>query len=369
MKRPLLSLLALGLLLSTVTLNSQANYRLPEPVTMEHNQITVGVFPQVELISVIQTIGVYRGALGFLMASDTSGYGSEVLAQFSPFRNHPAVIMFDRLSLQPGMLNFSAPSNIMLLADESLSVRTDIEPDEFVFKRAGGIDTLKTLLGLVRDFAIQASFNDFFRNHHSFYLEITGNTVDSMGPLNFISELEYFYGRSQRSYNIVLVPLYGHVGFGNSLLHSDGEREIFNTMGPRLVSDGMPVFGDEDYLKHMIRHEFSHPFINPMTEKYWDSIRYFSANYDSVPEAARKNMCGDWQECINEFVIRAVTTYLAYGDSTDAGGKAYQKESARGVCLLDELLEQIRRYESARNSFPSFDSFYPNILEVFREFQ
>ena len=369
MKRPLPSLLALGLLLSPLALHSQSDYRLPEPVTVEHNQVTVGVFPQVELISIVQAIGRYREALGFLMANDTSDYSSSVMAHFSPFRGHPAVQMFDRLCMQPGMLNFSAPSNIMLLSDESLSLRTDIEPDEFVFRRAGGIDSLKILLGLVRDFAIRTSFNDFFGSHSDFYLGITGRTVESMGPVNYISELETFYGKSQRSYNIVLVPLYGHVGFGNSLLHSDGEREIFNTMGPRLISEGTPVFGDEEYLKHMIRHEFSHPFINPLTEKYWDCIRDFSGNYDSVPEAARKSMCGDWQECINEFVIRSVTTHLAYRETADAGTRAYEKETARGVNLLDELLEQIRQYESDRDSFPTFESFYPNILEIFREFK
>lgn len=368
MKRPLPLLLILGLMSSSVALHSQTNYMLPEPVTIEHNQVTVGVYPQVELISVIQTIGGYRSALGFLMAKDTSGYAAGVMARFSTYSDHPAVKMFDRLSLQPGMLNFSAPSNIMLLADESLTLRTDIEPDEFVYRRAGGIDSLKILLGMIRDFAIRAEFNDFFRSHINFYLEITGNTVESMGSRNYIFELERFYGRSQKSYNIVLVPLYGHVGFGNSLLHSDGDREIYNTMGPRLISEGKPVFGDEDYLKYMIRHEFSHPFINPMTEKYWASIRDFSSNYDSVPEAARQNMCGDWQECINEFVIRAVTTHLAFRESADAGAGAYAKESARGVCLLDELLEQIRRYESDRATYPTFDSFYPNILELFKEF-
>lgn len=368
MRRLLTSFVTLGLLFSPGVLNGQANYRLPEPVTMEHNKITVGVFPQVELISVIQVIGTYREVLGFLMAGDTSAYGAGVLEHFGPYRNHAAVQMFDRLSLQPGMLNFSAPSNIMLLADESLSLRTDIEPDEFVFKRAGGIDSLRVLLGLLRDFAVSTSFNEFYRSHRDFYLEITRNSVDSMGPLNYISELEHFYGTTQRSYNIVLVPLYGHVGYGNSLLHSNGEREIFNTMGPRLIANDMPVFGNEEYLKQMIRHEFSHPFINPLTEKNWDYIRDFSGNFDSVPEAARKNMCGDWQECINEYVIRAVTTHLAYNDSADAGAREYEEESSQGVALLDELLEEIRRYESSREAFPSFEAFYPNILKVFMEF-
>jgi hypothetical protein len=93
---------------------------------------------------------------------------------------------------------------------------------------------------------------------------------------NTIPELEIEADDSTK----VLVPLYGHVGFGNSLLHSDGEREIFNTMVPRLISEGIPVFGDEDYLMYMIR-----------------------------------------------------------------------------------------QYESDRDAFPTFESFYPNMLDVFRKFQ
>jgi hypothetical protein len=46
----------------------------------------------------------------------------------------------------------------------------------------------------------------------------------------------------------------------------------------------LPFFGDEEYLKYMIRHEFSHPFVNPMTEKYWQNIKDYSALYGSIPE-------------------------------------------------------------------------------------
>lgn len=217
------------LLLISCALNGRTEYRLPEPVTVNHNNITVGFFPQVELISIVQTIGGYREALGFLMTADTSFYRTEVTERFSGFSSHPAVRMFDRLCMQPGMLNFSAPSNIMLLTDESLHLRTDIEKDEFVISRAGGTDSLLVLLDLLRDFAVSSSFNEFFLERHDFYHALAENTVRSMGPANYIEELESFYGRGQRSYNIVLVPLYGHVGFGNSLLHADQNRDIYNT--------------------------------------------------------------------------------------------------------------------------------------------
>jgi hypothetical protein len=364
----LFSLLMLaGLPFTLPALAGSVDYRLPEAVTLEHNRITVGVFPQVELISIVQSVSHYPETFAFLMAEDSSAYAGEAARHFSPYRDHPAVKMLDRLSLQPGMLNFSAPSNIMLLADESLCLRSDIVKDEFVISRAGGIDSLSLFLELLRDFAVKSSFNEFFCGHRQFYQSLAEQAIASMGPMNYIAELENFYGSSQRYYNIVLVSLYGSVGFGNSLLHNDQKREIYNTMGPRAVKDGKPFFGDGEYLKHMIRHEFSHPYVNPMTEKYWHLVRDHNGNFDTIPETARKGVCGDWQECINEFVIRAVTTYLAYCESDEAGERAYTRESGRGVIWLDELLKNIRFFESERNTFPTFDLFYPKILEVFQD--
>lgn len=367
MKRPLLCTIVLGFFTFPLVLNSQANYKIPKPVTKQYNQITVGVFPQVELISIIQTISKYRTTHGFLMAKDTSFYKSDVINHFNVYKNHPAVLMFNRLSLQPGMLNFSAPSNIMLYTNEALGLRKDIELDDFVINRAGGIDSLRCLLRLLSDFAVQSSFNKFFVDHYNFYLTITENTIKNMGSINYITELENFYGKTQKSYNINLVTLYSSVGFGNSILYSNEQRDIYNTMGPKTVLNHVPFFGDENSLKYMIRHEFSHPFINPLTEKHWDFIKNYVHYYDSIPKIARKNVCGDWQECINEFIIRAVTTQIAYNESVKAGSQVYERELARGVSYLDDLLDKIKMYESGRDKYITFESFYPNILDVFKK--
>jgi hypothetical protein len=366
MKRLLISIIVFVFFAFPIVLNAQVSYKISKPITKDYNQVIVGVFPEVELISIVQTISKYPTAFGFLMAKDTSIYRNDVISHFNSYKNHPAVLMFNRLSFQPRMLNFSAPSNIMLYTNESLDLRTDIELDDFVINRAGGIDSLRIFLKLLRDFAVQSSFNDFFQDHRDFYLKITENTIKNMGSINYISELENFYGKTQKSYNIILVTLYNFVGFGNSLVYSNEKREIYNTMGPKTVLNNIPLFGDENYLKYMIRHEFSHPFINPMTQKYWDYIKDYSQNYDSIPEAARNNVCGDWQECINEFIIRAITTQIAYNESDDIGYQVYKKEISRGVSYLDELMNRIKLYESKRDTFPTFESFYPTILDVFR---
>jgi len=366
MKKIYVILMIAGLLIYPAGLMGQKTIKMDDAVKKEYNGIDVCVQPQVELVSIIQTIGKYPSVLGFLMSRDSSDYKTDVMDHFKKFSNHPAVLMFDRLSQQPRMLNFSAPSNIMLYTNENLELRNDIKTDTFVINRAGGPDSLKILLGLLRDFAAETSFNDFYKSHNAYYLTIIENTGRNFGTTDYIKEIESFYGKSQKSYNIILVSLYSFVGYGNSLLFSNDKREIYNTMGPRSVNENIPFFGDEAYMKQMIRHEFSHPFINPLTEKYWDYIKDYSKNYDSIPEKAQKNVCGDWQECINEFIIRAVTTQLAFNDSDEAGTADYKKESSRGVCYLDGLLEALKIYQSDRKKYKTIDSYYLNMLDVFK---
>lgn len=346
---------------------AQNSYKSPKEISRVHNQITVGVSPQVELISIVQMISKYPTVLGFLMAQDSFKYKNDVINHFSPFKQHPAILMFDRLSLIPRGLNYSAPSNIMLYTDKSLHLREDIELDDFVISRSGGMDSLQVFLNLLSDFAIQSSFNKFHEAHRDFYLKIVDNTIANLGSRNYIAEVEDFYGMKQNSYNILLVSLYNGNGFGNSLLCANNKRELYNTMGPQTVKYDAPFFGDEQYLKYMIRHEFSHPFINPLTEKHWDYLKDYAHKFDSIPEVARKKVCGDWQECVNEFTIRAITTHLAYNESANAGLWSYEKEKSRGVSNLDSLLNKIKYYQSNRETYPTLESYYLNIFDVFKE--
>jgi hypothetical protein len=362
-----LSFITLTIIANFGSLGAQNDYLAPEAISDVKNQVTVSVVPQVELISIVETISKYPTVLGFLMSKDSSYYKSDVTKHFSAYTDHPVIHLFDKLSMRPGGLNFSAPSNIMLYTDKSLQLREDIELDDFVVNRVSGRDTLQMFLDLIRDFAIQSSFNKFYTEHQDFYKEIVKNTINSLGSTDYITEMETFYGKKQKSYNIVLVSLYSFHGFGNSLLCSNDLREIYNTMGVHSVINNVQFFGDEDYLKYMIRHEFSHPFINPLTEKYWDYIKDYSHNFDSIPEVAKKNVCGDWQECINEFIIRAITTQIAYNESDDVGRQGYEREKSRGVYNMDMLLNKIRYYQSNSETYPTLDSYYLNILDVFKE--
>ncbi len=343
------------------------SFKLPDPVSVEYNDVHYTVSPQIELISIVQAISDYPKTFGFLMQPDSFRYKTDVMSYFGAFKHHAVVEWFDKVCLQPRKMNFSAPPFVMLYTDNHMNLRADLDFDSFVLSRAGGIDSLKQFLGLLKDFAVKTNFNKFYRDHESFYRQIIDRAISNVDSINHVAELEDFYGTKQKSFNIVLVSLYNHVGYGNSIVYKDGEREVFDTMGPQKIEDGLPFFGTCDYLKYITRHEFSHPFVNPLTEKYWDLIKDYSANYNSIPETAKRNVCGDWKECVDEFTVRAVTVYIAFQESKKVGDAVYEREKAHGVSYLDPLLASIETYSQNRKKYPTFDSYYPQLLKVFEK--
>ena len=367
-KRILLLFVIICLLSSTgvyaVAENSNSGL-IPPAVEREHNKINVLVDPKVELISIIQSIGGYPSLLPFLMSEQEFAYKTRVHGHFAPYAEHPVVQMFDRLSSQPRKLNFSAPSNILLYTDTNLRLREDIELDEFVISRIDGMDSLQVFLGLLRDFAAESDYYNFYMDNAEYYNIIIGQTIQNLGDYSYVEEIENFYGRPQQSYNIILVSLYNSVGYGNSLLLANSTRTVYNTIGSGKLQDGLPCFGDQKHLRYMTRHEFSHPFINPVTESFHEEIMPFEGNFEKIPVQARKNVCGEWKECINEFTIRAITTWMAQQECPELGEWAYNHEKGRGVVLLDKLLEKITYYQSNRESYPTLDDFYPQLLKVF----
>ncbi len=364
-------LLTVLLCLSTFKGNSAFaaadSYRLPDAATKTFNSVHYIVSPQIELISIVQAISDYPKTFGFLMQPESFQYKTDVWNHFGAFRNHPVVKWLDEVCTQPRKMNFSAPAFVMLYTDNRLNLRTDLKFDDFVLSRAGGIDSLKEFLDLLKDFAVKSNYNEFYENHASYYRQIINGTISQADSIDHVKELEAFYGTKQKSFNIVLVSLYNHVGYGNSIVYNDGQREVFDTMGPQKIENGLPYFGDGNYLKYITRHEFSHPFVNPLTEKYWNLIKDYSANYDSIPETAKKNVCGDWQECIDEFVVRAVTVHVAFMESKEAGAAMYRREKAHGVSYLDRLLAALSVYSKNRAEYPTFSTYYPKLLDVFKE--
>ena len=333
-----------------------------KPVEQTNQKVHVCVDPRVALISIIQVISHYREVLPVLLNAEDFPYARTVMAHFSAYSGHPAVIFFDEVSGQPGGFNFMAPPMVMLYLTPNLTPRADVIWPDALLDRIGGRRNLDLFLNHLRDFRSVTGFDAFYQRYGAYYETLIDQVVGKLGAKDYIGEIESFYGTKQNSYTVILAPLYGHVGFGPLVETTSGERYVYNILGPQMVRDGDLFFGDERYFSMMQRHEFSHSFVNPLTDKYWDHVKDYAHLYDELPE---QKICGAWQECINEYVIRAVTTYLAFQDSKAEGEVARETEWRRNVVLIDDLLAQVRFYAESRDRYPTFEAYYPRLLETF----
>jgi hypothetical protein len=304
------------------------------PVQKTRHAIEVRVDPRVELISVIQYTSRYRETFPFLLNADPFPYREAVTSYFASYADHSVVKRFDEISSQPRMFNFMAPPTTMLYLRNDLTLRDDVVWPEAVLQRAGGRESLEEFAAHLRGFCEATAFAGFYVAHAAYYERLVAAVIAKLGAKDYVRELEAFYGVHHSSYTLILVSLYGHVGFGPYLDTLPGERQIYNILGPQGI----------------------------LTEKHWDQAKAYAHLYDALP---RQEVCGEWNECVNEYIIRAVTTYLAFQDSETAGQAALEAERARNVVLIDDLLARIREYAAHREQYPTFDDYYPHLLETF----
>jgi hypothetical protein len=77
---------------------------------------------------------------------------------------------------------------------------------------------------------------------------------------------------------------------------------------------------------------------------------------------------GNWITTVNEHVVRAVTTRLNYLYKGKADGdRVMRMEKTYGFAYVEALCKKLELYEQKRDKYPTFTSFYPQLVAVFKE--
>jgi hypothetical protein len=331
-----------------------------QSVCTQVNSLNICVDPRLELLAVVQWLSIY-GSRFPLLSRYEFPYKAAVVVDFTAYQDHEIIDYVNELFSKPisnenPPFAFGAPPEVMLYLDPDFVLREDIFTNTFLVGRAGGTMSVKQLVELFRRFYNDSSFASFYRSHQPLYAQMVSSTVNRIGARDYIAELEQLYGMQLESYTLILVPLYHSVGFGPCIT-VDGKQHVYNIMGPRGIQDGVPEFGSEAYLTEMQRHEFSHSFINPLTEQYWEVATPYFTTYASPIEA---------QELVNESIVRAVTTWLAFTEGDAQGKEALRHEQERGFEVVPALVKLLEKYADNRSSYPTISQFYPQLLAAFK---
>ena len=324
--------------------------------------VNITVDSRIELLAAVQFLSGYDERYRLITRSDFP-YKQDVREYFSEHKSHPAVILFDQMSAKG--FSFDAPPAAMLYLSEPPELTAKAPFTAYLNKRAGGAKRLNRFVELLRGFAEETEFMAFFKTHNGTFKQVIANAQKKMGGINYARTLEDYYGMRQNSYNIILAPLFAG-GFGPRVKGSDGKYDVYSILGSMNVQNGLPAFGSEESFRHIAWHEFSHSFVNPTTAKFGRRIDKYKALYEPISGRMSGQAYGNWQTCVNEHIVRAVTTRLTCREiGFEAGEQALQREKERGFAYAQALCESLAGYEEQRDTYPTLADYYPELIGVF----
>ena len=86
---------------------------------------------------------------------------------------------------------------------------------------------------------------EFYREQQPFYQTMVDRYEETVSQVDYVDQLEIYYGQSQASYTIILAPLSRRLW--PSSRRGPGCYDVYNISGPYDVApDGVPTFGVEE---------------------------------------------------------------------------------------------------------------------------
>jgi hypothetical protein len=238
-------------------------------------KINVQVNPYLEFINSILLTSRYneitKTFIGYgLMVEDENKYTIAIKNFFKPYANNPIYTKIEELI--PNGFTFSRPVELMLSLGNSSDFSRQYLLTELCIQYCGGIDTIDDLLKQLKTFWEKTGYAEFFESVKDVYDPIVRRVVEFLSEYPFVDIIESEFGQSQNSYNYILSSLMKG-NFGICFYNQDTEK-----------SDLFSVFSTYDFSLSpaVLFHEYSHPFINPLTDKNYDIAQKYIDSYEEL---------------------------------------------------------------------------------------
>ena len=324
-------------------------------------RLRIGADPRLELLTVVQLLSRYP-----YLTPYRTDYARDAIAHFTNYPPHQAIALFRNFSAD-GNWSDAYPTAMLYLSDPPALEERETIPT-YIYEAFRGPENFARFLQALRDFARRTDFNRFFARQNKLYLQLEYKLRKDLAEANPSVEIEDYFGTPQLSYHLVLSPLLHHGGFGPHLGRTGGPFDVYTLLGPTGAERGIPRFGPREQLLQIVWHEFSHAFVNPLSEGYYREIERRSALFDPLAEQMNRLGYTRWLDCANEHIIRAIVARLAHHHlGPEAGNRALREESSRGFRYIHALARRLEEYEARRRDYPTLDAFFPRLLDIFAE--
>lgn len=354
-------------ILSIMVLNCvgcESNKKSKEAVTHEtiayavkqSGTCNVSIEPKIELLAVVQYIADDPTILRKNLSEDDQKYSDDISKYFSKYKDEPVVSLYKEM-MKNGF-SYSTPPETMLYVDNNLKLLNNLTLPQIAITSSGGKETLLKFFDLLADFRKKTKFDEFYISHTNFYNNIVSNVKNRIDKIGCIEALINYYGYKQNSYNFIIEPL-SIGGYAARVPSKDGKFDLY---------DFMVIPEDDKEFFQLVIHEFGHSYVNPLTEQNINEVNKYKNLFTDIKEDMSKQQYGSWDYCVNEHIIRAVAyraLYSSYG--ANVSQDYINRDTANKFIYIEEISEKLKEYESNRDKYPTFNDFYPRLLDGFKD--
>jgi len=352
------TLLALILLLTNLLLF----YSLPGESQTGGFQIRVD--PRVELLAVIQSLTKWPDVGAFTRLE--FDYYEEIKDYFKPYKKHPAVKWFDD-NLIKGW-NYDAPPRAMLHLTNPPDMKIAVPFTEYLTGRGNGAENLNKMVELMNRFVEESGFMKFWQDNQPFYTEFIERIKRQIPFEKYTHLMEDFYGEKKGDFVFLPVPLFHGGGYGGQLETEKGKIAHYFG-GPHEVKDGFPVYS-VPHLRTLVFHEFGHSFVNPVVYDNGEELDKYKEFYEVMRKTMQSMAYGDWLTVCHEHLVRTGEPFLLRAAGfPEESEENYKNNLSRGFKILPFFTEKMEEYIQQRDKYPTFRSYFPEIIKVLDEIE
>lgn len=302
--------------------------------------IVVKIDPRIELL---QTLMLLAGNPH--INNENLAYKMAVLDKFEGLKNHSSINTF-RDILRKKFNSLDAPIFFFMRLTEYFELRTDIDNSTYQEDKE-----IQALLELIKNLAIEMDFVSFFNQNKLLY-QTTLSTFE-YNLIDFDEKsrmLNYYKLTDNTAYDFqIVLNLLGKGNFGPGL-QTTNSQELYAIISPNASIGNLPAF-DLNEVHYLVWHEFSHSFVNPLIDKYYDEFHKSGHLFLPIKGSMEAQAYTDWKVTLKEHLVRAVTCRLAaqkYGNDF-AEWNYTIPEIGKKYIYLPIMLDELKAFENNTN--------------------
>jgi len=231
---------------------------------------------------------------------------------------------------------------------------------------ADGMTRLSAYLESAAAFTADAHPQEFLRGHSEAYLTAVSELEGALGDLSWLAVLEKYFGVLHRSYVCaasLLLP--AGFSFGIPLASPEGPLACFIT-APFIEPNESLTFASETQAFPAAEREFVRAFLKPVLARGRLAARSFVSAFNRSRDSFRVIGQTDPLECLEDHLVQVIQARLMHRrGEVDAANSMMKYDEDAGFRYARPIALMLEEYEKNRGDFPTFESFFPRLMESF----